>query len=391
MSNCSAIWGFRPCAVPRNQSTLERLDSELRELRERSQLRALSLPHGIDFNSNDYLGLSEDPRLREAVMAGLAAGARMGSGGSRLLSGNARAWEELEEEFANFAGTEAALFFTSGYAANIGLLSSLIRREDLVFSDSANHASIIDGIRYSGARKVIFPHCDWEFLETELRKSASYPQAKFIVVESLFSMDGDRSPIGDMVNLADRYGAELIVDEAHSVGVLGPQGRGLVAEAGVSRRVLASVFPCGKALASAGAFVCGSNTLKQFLLNTARQIRAALQAVVDGDASRNRVHESSCFLRKQLQSAGFGTGTSDSHIVPVILGANQLALGYADALAKVGFTVRAIRPPSVPADTARLRLSVTARLKPEDLRNFATSVRQIRDQITLPAVASGHE
>jgi 8-amino-7-oxononanoate synthase len=142
--------------VPRNPSTLERLDSELRELRLRSQLRVLSLPQGIDFNSNDYLGLSEDSRLREAVMEGLAAGGRLGSGGSRLLSGNARAWEELEEEFSDFVGTEAALFFTSGYAANIGLLGSVIRKEDLVFSDSANHASIIDGIRYSGAKKVIF-------------------------------------------------------------------------------------------------------------------------------------------------------------------------------------------------------------------------------------------
>jgi 8-amino-7-oxononanoate synthase len=338
-------------------------------------------------------------------MAGLAAGARMGSGGSRLLSGNARAWEELEEEFANFAGTEAALFFTSGYAANIGLLSSLICKEDLVFSDSANHASIIDGIRYSGARKVVFPHRDWEFLENELRKVPGSQQAKFIVVESLFSMDGDRSPIEDLVNLADRYGAELIVDEAHAVGVLGPKGRGLVAEAGASRRVLASVFPCGKALASAGAFVCGSQTLKQFLINRARtfifntalppyfasQIRAALKAVIDGDVLRNRVHESSCFLRKQLQDADFGMGTSDSHIVPVILGANQLAVGYADGLSKAGFTVRAIRPPSVPAGTARLRLSVTARLEPEDLGTFASCIRQIRDQLTLRTGGSGRE
>ena len=182
--------GIRPCAVLRNPSTLERLSAELRELRERSQFRSLSLPLGIDFNSNDYLGLSEDSRLREAVAEGLAAGARLGSGGSRLLSGNARAWEELEEEFAGFTGAEAGLFFTSGYAANIGLLSSVIRKEDLVFSDRANHASLIDGIRYSGARKVIFPHRDWDFLESELRRFAGFPQEKFIVVESLFSMDG---------------------------------------------------------------------------------------------------------------------------------------------------------------------------------------------------------
>jgi 8-amino-7-oxononanoate synthase len=365
----------------------------------------LSLPQGIDFNSNDYLGLSEDSRLREAVMEGLAAGGRLGSGGSRLLSGNARAWEELEEEFSDFVGTEAALFFTSGYAANIGLLGSVIRKEDLVFSDSANHASIIDGIRYSGAKKVIFPHRDWDFLESELRRSAGAPQEKFIVVESLFSMDGDRSPIGELVNMAERYGAELIVDEAHAVGVLGPQGRGLVAEAGASRRILAAVYPCGKALASAGAFVCGSQALKQFLINRARtfifntalppyfacQIRAAIQAVTEGDVLRNRVRESSCFLREQLQEAGFNTGSSDSHIAPVILGANDLAVGYAEGLAKAGFTVRAIRPPSVPAGMARLRLSVTAKLKQEDLLAFAARICQVREQLASPATAVGHE
>ncbi|MGO8792516.1 MAG: aminotransferase class I/II-fold pyridoxal phosphate-dependent enzyme [Terriglobia bacterium] len=387
--------------MPRNPSTLERMDSELRELAERSQLRSLSLPQGIDFNSNDYLGLGEDSRLREAVMKGLADGARMGSGGSRLLSGNARVWEELEEEFAAFVGADAALFFTSGYAANIGLLSSVIRKDDLVFSDSANHASIIDGIRFSGAGKVIFPHRDWGSLESELRRFAGSPRGKFIVVESLFSMDGDRSPIRDLANLADRYGAELIVDEAHAVGVLGPQGRGLVAEGGASRQVLASVYPCGKALASAGAFVCGSPTLKQFLINQARtfifntalppyfarQIRAAIQAVTEGDVLRTRVQESSCFLREQLHKAGFNTGSSDSHITPVILGANDWAVGYAEGLSKAGLRVRAIRPPSVPAGTARLRLSVTAKLKQEDLRAFAARICQVREQLTVPAAA----
>jgi 8-amino-7-oxononanoate synthase len=329
----------------------------------------------------------------------------MGSGGSRLLSGNARAWEELEEEFSNFVGTEAALFFTSGYAANIGLLSSVIRKEDIVFSDSANHASIIDGIRSSGARKVIFPHRDWGFLEDELRKAVASPREKFIIVESLFSMDGDRSPIGDLVNLADRYGAEVIVDEAHAVGVSGPRGRGLTAEAGAAQRVLASVYPCGKALASVGAFVCGRQALKQFLINQARtfifntalppyfacQIRAALQAVAEGDRLRYRVQDSSNFMRAELQKARFNTGASDSHIIPVILGANLVAVGYAEGLSKASFLVRAIRPPSVPRGTARLRLSVTARLKQTDLGAFATCLSQIRDQFTLLAPASGQE
>jgi 8-amino-7-oxononanoate synthase len=391
--------------VPSKPSTRERLDSELRDLRQRSELRTLSLPEGIDFNSNDYLGLSQDPRLRTAVAEALVAGARMGSGGSRLLSGNARPWEELEEAFSKFVGAEAALFFTSGYAANIGLLSSVIRKGDVVFSDSANHASIIDGIRYSGARKVIFPHRNWEFLERELRKFASSPQEKFVVVESLFSMEGDRSPVGGLADMADRHGAALIVDEAHAVGVLGPQGQGLVAEAGAMKRVLACVYPCGKALASAGAFVCGSLALKQFLINRARtfifstalppyfacQIRVALQAATEGDTLRNRVQELSCFLREQLQKAGFNTGSSESHIAPVILGANRVAVGYAEGLSEGGFTVRAIRPPSVPPGTARLRLSVTANMNREDLRAFTACICQVRERLGLPAAASGRE
>jgi 8-amino-7-oxononanoate synthase len=389
--------------VLRSDSTVRRLESELVALREASQFRTLSLPHGIDFNSNDYLGLSEDPRLRTAVERALGSGAPMGSGGSRLLSGHAREWEQLEEEFALFVGTEASLFFTSGYAANLGLLNSVIRQQDLVFSDATNHASLIDGIRYSGARKVIFPHRDWGFLESELRKSEGSPAEKFIVVESLFSMDGDRSPIGELVDLAGRHDAELIVDEAHAVGVWGPQGRGLVAEAGASRNVLASVFPCGKALASSGAFVCGSRTLKDFLINRARtfifntalpayfaeQIQAAVRAVTEGESLRQQVRESSRYLRQELVKAGFNTGSSDSQIIPVIAESNYLAVEYADGLGKAGFSVRAIRPPSVPDGAARLRLSVTAKLKQEDLDAFASEIRQVRELLAAPARATG--
>jgi 8-amino-7-oxononanoate synthase len=405
MTNCFAISACKWCHVHRDHSTIHRLESELGAWREASQFRTLTPPQGIDFNSNDYLGLREDPRLRAAVEQALGSGVPMASGGSRLLSGHALEWEELEEEFAIFAGTEASLFFTSGYAANLGLLGSVIRKQDLVFSDAANHASLIDGIRYSGARKVIFPHRDWDFLESELRKADGLPGEKFIVVESLFSMDGDRSPIGDLVDLAERHDAELIVDEAHAVGVWGPQGRGLVAEAGASWKVLASVFPCGKALASAGAFVCGSRSLKNFLINRARtfifntalppyfaqQIHAAVRAVKEGESLRRRVRESSRFLREELEKAGFDTGSSDAQIVPVIAGPNQLAVDYADGLEKAGFAVRAIRPPSVPAGAARLRLSVTARLKQPELNAFVACICRVRDTLSVPARAPGHE
>ncbi len=176
----------------------------------------------------------------------------------------------LEHDFARWVGAESALYFTSGYAANVGLLSALLRPEDVVFSDSANHASLIDGMRLAKCRRVIFPHLDLNVLEEELRRSASAAGARVIVVESIFSMEGDRAPLADLAALAERYGAELIVDEAHATGVRGPRGSGCVAEAGLSGRVFATVHTCGKALAAAGAFVCGSENLRRFLINRAR-------------------------------------------------------------------------------------------------------------------------
>ncbi|HEV2501152.1 MAG TPA: 8-amino-7-oxononanoate synthase [Terriglobia bacterium] len=357
-----------------NGATLARLASELGALEGRSQLRHLALSSGIDLMSNDYLGLSRSPCLREAVLRSIAEGESMASTGSRLLSGNARVWEELEEEFAAFAGMEAALFFSSGYAANLGLLGSLLRPEDVVFTDASNHASLIDGIRLSRTRKIIFPHLDLDFLEQSLRESPGGQGEKFIVVESIFSMEGDRAPLSNLAALAEQYGAALIVDEAHSVGVCGAEGRGLLAETGLTRFPLAAVFPCGKALASCGAFVACSISLKQFLVNRARtfifstalppymarQISAAVMLARGAEEERNRLRSISAALRARLQDAGLNTGSSDSQIVPVILGSNVDALAAAERLNRAGFAIRAIRPPSVPEGTARLRISMNA-------------------------------
>ena len=244
-----------------------RIETELASLESQSQLRRLAILPEMNFSSNDYLGLARDPRLQQAVTAAMAEGVAVGSTGSRLLSGNAAIWEALESELAQFMGSEAALYFNSGYAANVGLLSCVAGPADTVFSDSANHASIIDGIRLSGARKVIFPHLDMQYLEDALRRS-DITGAKFIVVETVFSMDGDRAPLADLLALAERWGVELIVDEAHSTGVYGPQGRGLAVGAPAteaspksSSPLLAVVHTCGKALAGAGAFVCCSRKL----------------------------------------------------------------------------------------------------------------------------------
>lgn len=369
---------------------LDRAERELEGLRRDAQLRSLcpqSSSGLISLMSNDYLGLSRRPELREAVVEALGRGEAVASGGSRLLCGNAAAWEELEEEFAAFAGAESALFFTSGYAANVGLLGALLHPEDIVLSDEANHASLIDGIRLSRARRVVYPHLDLTVVEGALRRETASAGAKFIVTESIFSMGGDRAPLAALASLASRFGAELIVDEAHALGVFGPQGRGCVAESGIA--VLASVFPCGKALASSGAFVAGSSTLRQYLVNRARtmifstalppylaqQIRAALRLARRADAERARLLALSSELRARLQRAGFNTASSDSQIVPVILGANDRALRSAARLEGAGFAIRAIRPPSVPPGTARLRISLNADLPPDTAERIVSALQ----------------
>lgn len=367
----------------------KRIARELNSLREISQFRTLNVPGGIDLSSNDYLGLAHDPRLKAAVAESVARAGRMGGTGSRLLSGHAREWEELEAEFAAFAGTEAALYFGSGYAANIGLLSSMLRPGDVVFSDERNHASLIDGMRLSGATKVIFPHRDAAWLEKALREHAEDAGARLIVTESVFSMEGDVAPLKEMARIANAHGAALVIDEAHATGVCGPQGRGVAAELGIEREALAIVHTCGKALASAGAFVCGSRSLKDFLINRARtfifstamppyfagQIRAALELARAADAERAHLREIADELRASLTAARIDCGASATHIVPVIVGSNEAALYVASELQRTGFAARAIRPPTVPPGTARIRISLTSQITKEQTRRLAEVLR----------------
>jgi 8-amino-7-oxononanoate synthase len=375
-----------------------RIEAELASLAALDQLRTLGTISGVNLCSNDYLGLATDPRLPDAVASALAEGLPVCSTGSRLLSGNAEIWDELESEIAQFMQSESALYFNSGYSANVGLLSALIQHGDIVFSDSANHASIIDGLRLAGGRKVIYPHLDMDSLERELQKNSAASTQRFIVSESIFSMDGDRAPISDLVALAEKYGAELIVDEAHATGVAGPQGRGLVAASGLADRVLLTVHPCGKALASMGCFVCCSEKLKQYLVNRARtfifstalppymaaQVRAAIRIAAAADRERSDLAAFATFLRHKLRDAGFDIGYGDTHIVPVFLGQNERAVRFAALLNEAGFGVRPIRPPSVPAGTSRLRLSLNAKLTAALLASFADALVSIREQEQVP-------
>lgn len=366
----------------------ERIAHELDALRAQSQFRTLDTPGGVNLNSNDYLGLASDPRLKRAVLDAVADATTVGSTGSRLLSGNAREWEVAERGFAQFAETEAALYFGSGYAANVGLLTSILKPGDTVFSDARNHASLIDGIRLSGAAKVIYPHCDLSFLDSVLRERAGDAGAKAIVTETVFSMEGDIAPLDGLISLARKYGAALVLDEAHATGVLGPRGRGVAAEHGCEREILASVHTCGKALASAGAFVCGGNALKDYLVNRARtfifstamppyfarQIQAAVDLAREADAERAHLGQIAAALREELSARGFDCGTSATHIVPVMLGTNEMALHVASELQRSGFAVRAIRPPTVPEGSARVRFSLTSRITLDEIRRLALAM-----------------
>jgi 8-amino-7-oxononanoate synthase len=404
MRPCSNPSGWNRCRYDKNISVgmNQRILAELSALEACEQLRHLETVNGADLSSNDYLGLATDPRMKLAILENVNSASRIASTGSRLLSGHDEAWTVLELDFARWVGAEAALYFTSGYAANVGLLSAIVRPEDTVFSDSANHGSLIDGIRLSKCRRVIFPHLDLNVLEDELRRNVSFGGTRVIVVESIFSMNGDHAPLEGIAALAERHSAELIVDEAHATGVCGPCGSGSVAEAGLAGRVLAAVHTCGKALAAAGAFVCGSENLRRFLINRARtfifstglppyfagQVAAGMNLAREMHRERAHLSETSTFLRSELQNNGFDTAGSGSQIVPVILGSNERALQFAAHLRENGFGVRAIRPPTVPEGSARLRLSLTAKLSKEVLGELVGSMIDARRKISSAQTSS---
>jgi 8-amino-7-oxononanoate synthase len=339
--------------------------------------RSLRLPSGIDFCSNDYLGLARDPALRAVLLARLAAlpeDAALGAPASRLLRGHTQLHAALERRLAAFKGTEAALLFASGYQANVGLLSALLEPRDRALSDALNHASLIDGLRLAGCRRVIFPHLDLAAVEAELGRP--HPGGRtFLVTESLFSMDGDVAPLGRYAELAARHDAELIVDDAHATGLFGEaRGSGLCEVFGVERQVAAVVSTLGKAVGLAGAFVAGPQVLVEYLVNRCRAfvfttappplllhaLDAALDLMSAEPRRRRRTLGLAERLRARLEALGLGRPPGAGPIVPLLVGDNRAALAAAERLAALGFDVRAIRPPTVPPGTARLRVSVHA-------------------------------
>jgi 8-amino-7-oxononanoate synthase len=364
------------------------LQRDLVDLEAAGLRRTLTEPRGIDLVSNDYLGLTSHPELVERMRAALArVGA--GSGGSRLLRGHQRAFTQIEERLAAFCGTEAALLFPSGYAANVGVLQALVGRDDLVLSDELNHASLIDGLRLAGARKVLYPHQDLAAVERILR--GPRPSRTFIVTESVFSMDGDVTPLTELAGLAARHGALLVVDEAHSTGLYGERGSGRVEETGVRDQVLLSIHTGGKALGTAGAWVAGPAVVRDTLLNRARSfvfstaplpvlcagLEAGLDVLAAEPGRRSAVHRKSELLRSALRAAGHDVPLDRSPIVPVVAGGNAAALALQQGLADAGFDARAVRPPTVPAGTARLRLTVRYPVPDADLQRLAREIGRL--------------
>ena len=372
----------------------DRLAAMLDALRDAGLLRRMRLPHGIDLVSNDYLGLAEHPYIADAMRRALGE-VPGGSGGSRLLRGHHEIFERIEARLAAFSGAESALLFGSGYAANIGLLQAIVSPDDLVVSDERNHASLIDGIRLTKATTSIYPHQDLAALEKALAQPCK--GRAVVVTESVFSMDGDLTPLVEVCDIAERAGAVVIVDEAHATGMYGPRGSGRVEELRLRDRVAATIHTGGKALGSAGAWVAGSRALRDVLVNRARSfifstaplpvLAAALSAgldLVESEPERRReVQRKSTLLRRALDEAGVAAG-GESMIVPIIVGANDTATALQAAVMEAGFDVRAIRPPSVAPGTARLRVTVRYPIPDDALLRFACAVGRIMKNVTGP-------
>src|SRR3954451_19350856 len=366
----------------------ERLE-EIRELGLYRRMRLISGPQGprvlldgrpvLLLCSNNYLGLADHPRVREAA-ADAAMRWGVGAGASRLVSGNMTVHRRLEERIAAFKGSGACVLFGSGYLANAGVVSSLAGEGDVVFSDALNHASIVDGCRLSRAETFVYDHCDTEHLEWGLREAGG--RGALIVTDGLFSMDGDIAPLEEVVELAQRYDARVMVDEAHSTGTLGPSGRGAVADAGLEHEVDIVVGTLGKSLGSYGAYVCCDKPMAKYLVNMARTLifstalpppavagaLAALELLREQPGRVDKLARNAEAMRGALAAQGLEAGASETHILPLVVGDATAAMDACERALAQGVFCQAIRPPTVPHGSSRLRIAVMASHTKSELR-----------------------
>jgi glycine C-acetyltransferase/8-amino-7-oxononanoate synthase len=371
------------------------IEDRLAEIRNRGlyrRMRCVSGPQGprvlldgkpvLLLCSNNYLGLADHPRVREAAAeAAMRYGA--GSGASRLVSGNMTIHRRLEEQLSGFEGSDACLLFGSGYLANVGVVSALAREGDVVFSDALNHASIVDGCRLARAEAFVYRHLDVDHLEWGLRRAEG--RGSLIVTDGVFSMDGDVAPLPDLVELAQRHDARVMVDEAHGTGVLGPGGRGAVAAAGLEHEVDVIVGTLGKALGSYGAYVCSDQQMAKYLINTARTLifstalpppavaaaMAALELLREQPRRVEKLQRNGAVLREALAQSGMPVPDGETPIVPLIVGDATDAVRASERALERGIFAQAIRPPTVPTGSSRLRLAVMASHTKSELREAA--------------------
>jgi glycine C-acetyltransferase/8-amino-7-oxononanoate synthase len=392
---------------------VDELEARLDDLRDRGlyrKLRLISGPQGprvlldgkpvLLLCSNNYLGLADHPRVRQAAAdAAMRWGA--GAGASRLVSGNMTIHRRLEDRIAEFKGSESCLLFGSGYLANAGIVSALAREGDVVFSDALNHASIVDGCRLARARTFVYDHCDVDHLEWGLREAGG--RGALIVTDGVFSMDGDVAPLGHIVELAHRYDARVMVDDAHGLGALGPGGRGSVAAAGLEDDVDIVVGTLGKSLGSYGAYACTSRTMAKYLVNTARSLifstalpppavaaaGAALELLVEEPRRVERLQRNAKIIREALAGHGMATGESSTQVLPLVVGEAGDAVRVCERALEKGIFAQAIRPPTVPEGSSRLRLAVMASHTRAELQDaaatLAAAVREVVGELPKPA------
>ncbi|WP_027258291.1 8-amino-7-oxononanoate synthase [Leisingera aquimarina] len=368
-------------AFPRHEKSLE-------ALRNRGRYRQLMPRDGHDFASNDYLGLAGSDVLRAAAADALARGVPVGAGGARLLRGNDAEHQLLEAEAAEFFGTEATLFMGGGFNANQAIFSALPQQGDLVLFDALIHASTHDGMRLGRAESRSFAHSDAEDAARVLKdwRAEDGEGQVWIAVEAVYSMDGDLAPLDELMALADAAGAVLVVDEAHSTGVFGDQGRGLAHNISHRPNVL-SLHTCGKALGTSGALICGQKVLVETLINKARSfiyatapsplnaalVRAALQELRENPARREEAWEGISHAQDEAKRL-CGLGGYHSQILPVVIGDDKHTMALAAHMQACGYDIRGIRPPTVPRGTARLRLSITLNTGPEVITAMFTDL-----------------
>jgi 8-amino-7-oxononanoate synthase len=345
----------------------------------------------VNFSSNNYLGIANHPELAAAAKAAIDRYG-CGSGASRLISGNMTPHEELENRLARFKGTEAALVFNSGFQANTGVISTLAGESDAIFSDALNHASIIDGSRLARAKIFVYAHNDLDQLETELSHAASF-RRKLIVTESIFSMDGDEAHLTAIVELAEKYGAMVMVDEAHATGIFGAGGAGVVQKLGLGNRVLVQMGTLGKALGGFGAYIAGSRGLCDLLINRCRSFifttslppavmamaMAALDLVKREPERRQALWNNCRSLKEGLRSLGFELGASESPILPLIIGDATECMRFSEKLLESGVFAQGIRPPTIPPGTSRLRITLMATHTREQIERALAVFKAVKE------------